>query len=184
MLAALVHDLGRDGNSEEGTHGLAAAARFAHMIRAHLASSDDDAAARVLNAVSRHCRDDDDCPMEQRDFVWFTLKDADALDRGRFDWPTRRGGCDRAFLRAGVLRRDQQLSIPWVAFHLARMTKNMSWSETPCSDLFLRFFVGLRAAEQEGAFQSESFNGLADQLRERLTPLERETRLARRAEPD
>jgi hypothetical protein len=177
MLAALIHDLGRDGNSEEGTHGLAAAARFTHIIGAQLASSDDDSAARVLNAVKWHCRDDDDCPMEKRDLVWLTLKDADALDRGRFAWPTKQGGCDRSFLRAGMLRdRDHQLSLPWVAFHLARMTKNMSWSETPCSDLFLRFFAGLRVAEQEGVFQSEPGEGLALQLLERLTPLDGEVR--------
>lgn len=177
LVAALVHDLGRHGNNEDAIHGVTAAARCAHIIRAALDSASDDSVARVLNAVKMHCRDDADCPVEKRDLVWTVLKDADALDRGRFAWPNRKGGCNQTCLRTNLLRHDDHRgSIMWAAFRLALMTKNMTWSKSPCVDLFERFSSGLRAAVHEGAFRSESSKGLALLLLEGLIPLDRELR--------
>src|SRR5262249_44353254 len=99
LMAALIHDLCRPPGREEKMHGRVAAEQFSEQIRTALGPSGQASVAATINAVTMHCRDDADCPAEQRDTVWRILKDADALERGRFNLPNRPGGCNPTYLR-------------------------------------------------------------------------------------
>ena len=82
MVAALIHDLCRFGNHENTDHGEKAATKFSNNVGSYC-NGDKQRTQRILEAVTWHCRPDDDCPNTANP-VFKILKDADALDRGRF----------------------------------------------------------------------------------------------------
>ena len=183
LMAALLHDLCRTSDYEEQSHGRVAAARFANGVWATHGASDQASVASVLNAVAMHCRDDCDCPTEEQDLVWTILRDADALERGRFNIPNRPGGCEWTQLRTPMLKtRDQKARIGSVAYHMAGMTRYTSWSQSPCADLLSTLCAGLQAAEREEVFElfESQERSLLSELLERLSPLD-EKQHARRA---
>jgi len=175
LMAALLHDLCRLTDREDEIHGRVADEQYAEQIRTALGPTGETSVAAAINAVKMHCRDDADCPAEQRDLVWTILKDADALERGRFTPPNRPGGCNRAYLRTQLLKdRDRKDRIGSVAFLLAAITKYTTWCQSPCVDLFRMFYSGIRAAQREGVFESQPSRNLASTLLEKLTRLDEE----------
>jgi len=90
LLAAAIHDLGRLDDKEEPDHGQNSTLRFRETIR-KFCRYDKVRAARIESAVTWHCRSDNQCPNPANP-IFNVLKDADALDRGRFSGPC--GGID------------------------------------------------------------------------------------------
>lgn len=130
MYAGFLHDLCRTDNLEEEDHGKAAADKFKSMIRREIAYPDSD---RCLLAISEHSKALD--PL-YGDIVWELVKDADALDRGRFGSPTSDKGCDQSKLRLKFIKKGSYLSdkISWAAYFLPRVTQYIRWTDHPCQD--------------------------------------------------
>jgi hypothetical protein len=128
LVAASMHDTHRESDDE--THGqLAVEAHRAKIARVlgepHLAS--------CLNAIQYHCIPDDRC--SNPDSALRILKDADALDRGRFGAPNKPGGCDTKFFRTDVLRlNDAYGNIAWMAYWAAQSTRYSPVGARPCAD--------------------------------------------------
>ncbi len=170
LLAALIHDLCRWSGGADRAHGSRAVSTFAeHVMKA--VGGDGSMLDSVVNAVQMHCAEDDECPEAARDIVWAVLKDADALDRGRFDGPEQARDCQRRYLRSKILKvNDDKGRVPSMAFHLAVMTRNTNWSDTPCADLVMALYVGLKAAYHDGELElTEHY--LVDMLLSKLTPI-------------
>lgn len=85
LLAAAIHDLRRESHSEGTEHGENAAAHYSELIATHC-NQDPVRENRIKSAVAWHCRNDAECP-DHDNPVFKILKDADALDRGRFSGP-------------------------------------------------------------------------------------------------
>ena len=80
-----------------------------------------------------HCIPDDRCPA--LDLAAQIVKDADALDRGRFGRPGDPTGCNPALLRTPLLReQDPDRYIAWMAYWAARATRFAPFDSTPCTD--------------------------------------------------
>lgn len=84
-VAALIHDLCRVSNHEDAVHGERAATKFRDHIVTHC-NGNESRTRRIQEAITWHCRPDEDCPNAANP-VFKILKDADALDRGRFGGP-------------------------------------------------------------------------------------------------
>ncbi|MGO8671497.1 MAG: DarT ssDNA thymidine ADP-ribosyltransferase family protein [Capsulimonadaceae bacterium] len=158
LAAARYHDLCRVSNASGVSHAEAAAERFAPAIRELL--DDNTLAERSISAIRDH--DDDDAG--QMDVVLSILKDADALDRGRFDTPNSINGCDASRLRTPGIRRrpgeDGYSNIPWAARWIARMTQHTDWgAPSPSREFAEQVGLGLRAAirTDESAAGGEPF---------------------------
>lgn len=98
MLAALLHDLCRESDEEDPDHGQAASEKFAMVIR-QACDNSKPRIERITQAVTYHCRPDTDYDSEGNP-IYKLLKDADALDRGRFSGPCdgrdfKGGGCEQ-----------------------------------------------------------------------------------------
>lgn len=131
LYAAFIHDLRRSRDYPEEKHGQASADAF----RAHLKSRlDPILLERCLEAVRVHSLSKDP---EDDDILWKILKDADALDRGRFAPPNSDKGCQSRYFRLPVLKgNEKQVSnFQWPAYWLPRVTRFINWSEHPCMDL-------------------------------------------------
>ncbi len=83
LLAALLHDLCRRSHAEDISHGEEASRKYAALIK-QACGGDAVRAVRISEAVTYHCRDD---YRNRNNPVYCILKDADALDRGRFAPP-------------------------------------------------------------------------------------------------
>lgn len=82
LLAALIHDLCRKTDHEDSDHGRAAANHFFQAIW-NACEGNDKRVKRITEAVEFHCLPDSSYPNANNP-VYKVLKDADALDRGRF----------------------------------------------------------------------------------------------------
>lgn len=133
MIAAAIHDLDRlTDDADEPEHGRRAADRHRSQVLELL--KDAHVAKSCLEAVRFHCLDDADA--QNKDALWKTLKDADALDRGRFGPPvdpsSNGKGCRLGLLRDKCASREAA----WVAFRLAKATAYMNWDkDRPVSSL-------------------------------------------------
>lgn len=103
-----------------------------------------------INAVIYHCKDDNECT--NKDVVWQLLKDADALDRGRFDHPQgvgniRKGsrGCNVKFLRTDISSPLKE-QLAWSAYWLASITRNTNWTDDSFQDVRKTIIYGLKAS--------------------------------------
>lgn len=77
-----------------------------------------------MNAVKYHSIPDEDTPKEiQNDFIWKVLKDADALDRARFNG----NGCDSSFLRLPIFNTHDGQSIIELTSLLPGWTSHLAW---------------------------------------------------------
>ena len=128
FTAALLHDLARDSHTEDAEHGQAAVTTKRYRLWAERVLTGDDALHSCYNAVTTHCRSDDVC--EPKDATWCVLKDADALDRGRF----KEHSCDLASLR-GFTQDASPSTVRTMAHHLAKMTTHVNWGDRPCRKL-------------------------------------------------
>ena len=97
MMAALIHDLARTSNKEDEKHGKASVSKYTDELLKHT-GRDLERVKRIRQAVVDHCKPDA-AANDQNNPIWKILKDADALDRGRFADP-----CDAAdFVGSGCL---------------------------------------------------------------------------------
>ncbi|MFN0135197.1 MAG: hypothetical protein ACKVS9_03670 [Phycisphaerae bacterium] len=130
MIAAAIHDLDRlTDNTDEPEHGRLAADRHRPQVLRWV--WDDRLAESCLEAVRLHCLDDSEA--QNKDSLWSTLKDADALDRGRFGTPVDPGnqgkgwgkGCECSQLR----NKSAAQVAAWDAYRLARVTAYVNWDK-------------------------------------------------------
>lgn len=126
LLAAAIHDLRRESDSEDAQHGENAAGHYSELITAHCAN-DPVRVNRIKSAVTWHCRDDAMCP-DRNNPVFKILKDADALDRGRFSGPCEGAdfqgqGCTNPYCygHKGCAHRTLRLSYEKIS------TQNANW---------------------------------------------------------
>lgn len=131
MYAGFFHDSCRENNEEDEKHGKAAADKYKSLIRNDIRYPDSN---RCLLAIETHSKQED--PLMD-DVMWKIVKDADALDRGRFGGtPNSENGCKQSFLRLPFLRTANELSnsILWAAYFLPKVTKYINWNENSCEN--------------------------------------------------
>ena len=154
LYAAFIHDFCRkDHRMEEEEHGFAAAHMYKDFLRQK--KIPHRLLYSCLNAVTYHCKDDSECPDNDRDLLWKLLKDADSLDRGRFGHPRqgRNGikresrGCDIEYLRCDIFQDSPHLAreLAWLAYRVAFITQYTKWSENTFRDLKNEIRIGLKA---------------------------------------
>jgi hypothetical protein len=170
ILAALLHDLGRQKEGKDQGHGKRALEKHHKLIEEAL----DGQTLResCANAVQMHGIDDSKCPVERRDQLWELLKDADGLERGRFRPPGKPRGCNPTMLRFRFLSnaKSARSRIPWLAWWLAGITKHSQWHRRPCYRLLTDFFCGLGSGLTHGVFQGEC-RTVAQKLHQELSSL-------------
>ena len=131
-IAAIVHDLGKRNDREGSVHGYNSMVLFKDRVSAIL--DDQSMAKRVLDAIRYHSVDDVNCPLEVRtDSIWIILKDADAMDRGRF----LGRGCDRSYLRLNIYNAQDGQNLLNFAKCLPAWTKSLKW-DNPYEELINR----------------------------------------------
>ncbi len=167
VIAAFFHDLCRTTNQPDAWHGEDAVRTYGPFIGTKLAPEDQ---ARCLTAIAYHCKD---VPPPNPDIVWQLLKDADALDRGRFRPPEQEGGCglDRLTLPLWHEQRRLLRECGWLAYWLARVTKFTNWSDSTVvslSDSLVRSWKACSEARQPA--NDEGYLVVRDALRVR-TPV-------------
>lgn len=134
LVAASLHDTFREGSQDDQNHGRLSAE--AHQARIAGVLTEPRLLTSCLNAIQYHCVPDAECP--QFDIALQILKDANALDRGRFAGPNYERGCDTKFFRMDTLKsHDPRGNIAWMAFNVAQITKHSPVGSTPCAD-FIR----------------------------------------------
>ena len=108
IYSALIHDLGKSKNDEDEKHGSGSVQKYNSFLQKRIL--DTNCLTSCLNAINYHSIDDNKCPEDIQDLTWKTLKDADALDRGRFGQPNSRNGCNVNFLRLDIFKNNQNIS--------------------------------------------------------------------------
>lgn len=159
LLAAAIHDLRRESDSEDDQHGEHAAEHYSDLIAAHCAN-DLSRVNRIKSAVIWHCRDDAVCP-DRDNPLYKILKDADALDRGRFSAPCegtdfrgqgcdvpncRHTGCAHKTLRLGYDKIPTQnvdypfrKNLAWEAANVANATRTSPWNYEAPGEFLVRW---------------------------------------------
>jgi hypothetical protein len=170
-LAALIHDLRRKSDEEDRHHGEDAAQFYTQTIQSAFSPRNTSMERSVANASTMHCRPDEECSLEHRDLIWRVLKDADAIDRGRFGIPNQQNGCDTKMLRCDVLKTKAGSCIPSVATHLATHSKLHQWGKRPCLELCRSLVAATSAAQQVAALPSTELHELASRIIEGLESL-------------
>lgn len=135
IYSALIHDLGKSNNVEDEKHGSSSVAKYNSFLQKRIL--DKNCLISCLNAIHYHSIDDNKCPEDIQDLTWKTLKDADALDRGRFAQPNSKSGCNVKFLRLDIFKNNQNVSnqLSWFAYNLATITRHTFWNKDTCQDL-------------------------------------------------
>lgn len=121
LYASLIHDLGKNSDTEGEIHGENSAILYKSKIEQSCSPED---ASSILEAVKYHSIDDSKTPSTVRcSKIWEILKDADALDRSRL--PGR--GCNPAFLRNKLFQLDDGKRILSIAKELPSLTSDCTW---------------------------------------------------------
>lgn len=121
-VAAIIHDLGKHDDREGKIHGENSVIRCADLVSQSV--TDSKIYQRIMNAVKYHSIPDEDTPTEiQNDFIWKVLKDADALDRARFNG----NGCDSSFLRLPIFNTHDGQSVIELTSLLPGWTSHLAW---------------------------------------------------------
>jgi len=132
LYAAFLHDSCRKDDNSDPQHGERAVKKYRNFLSKKLSM---DLLERCLIAIKSHSEQED--PNES-DIIWETLKDADAIDRGRFDRPNTENGCLNSKLRLRIIRADQSDiyidNILWLGYRLPKMTNHINWSDCACYD--------------------------------------------------
>lgn len=128
LYASLIHDLGKNSDTEGELHGKNSAILYKSEIE-QLCGQDE--AASILDAVKYHSIDDSKTPSAVRhNKIWEILKDADALDRSRL--PGK--GCNPAFLRNKIFVTDDGKELLSLAKELPSLSSGCAW-DNPINDL-------------------------------------------------
>lgn len=146
LTAALIHDLARKSHLEDVEHGQLAVENRRYQQAVEKILDGEDNIEACYRAVAMHCRRDDECL--HKDIVWQILKDADAVDRGRFGKPGR-GGCDPKQLRGFAMKGATLEAVPVMAYNLARMTRYTEWVEYPCRDLLRTILSNMKQFDSQ-----------------------------------
>ncbi len=165
QYAAFIHDLCREDNrKEEEEHGPSAVKEYEDFLRKKIPKN---LLQSCKNAISYHCKDDSEC--SDKDLVWKLLKDADALDRGRFGSPNASKGCNIQVLRLDIFR-NQELAkrCAWLACSLAHITRYTKWSENTFMDFKNDILRGLKAVRKNDILDPE-YKEIADEMLRLLT---------------
>jgi hypothetical protein len=151
LVAASIHDLERFNNDPEPEHGRLASLAHSELVRQKFEAT---LAADVLEAVEYHSRPDSEYDRRDNNLVWQILKDADALDRGRFGTPIPIGqeeeghlGCRLADLRSPHFRASPERAseLAWFGYRLASLTQYAPWQMHESSYPVLRERVAAAA---------------------------------------
>jgi hypothetical protein len=126
--SAIIHDLGRTNDYKDNTHGVNSAKLYRSQIEQFV--PDKNLQAQVLSAVKYHSLDDSLCPQEEQSIIWKILKDADALDRGRF-FPQK---CDKSFLRLDIFKSATGDNIIDFTNRLSVYSRDLTW-DNPYDEL-------------------------------------------------
>lgn len=128
-IAAIIHDLGKQNDTEGAEHGYNSMLLYKDKILNLI--KDEYLANRILNAVRYHSVEDNNCPSEvKKDILWKLLKDADALDRSRFSGR----GCDKSYLRLWDYNDSVGKNILELTKYLPAWTSNLKW-DNPYQEL-------------------------------------------------
>jgi len=170
VLCAFLHDRNRRSSGPDPGHGAAAADSFRAVIDT---LRDPQLRRSCESAVRLHDLDDADCPAASRDWLWETLKDADALDRGRFGPPDTENGCNVKLLRLSWLGNSDAAAsarrrLAWAGYWLAGITKYSQWGTSPCRRLLMDLRSGLSVGLEEEVFPAAT----REAARQILTALE------------
>lgn len=152
MLAALIHDLARTSNLEDEQHGKMAVRKYTDELLKHTGRN-LPRVKRIRQAVQDHCKSDAGAK-DSSSSVWKILKDADALDRGRFANPcdatdlSKRGcktggcrhmGCVHKTLRLDYDQLGGNRTIADAARNLALIVNSASLSPTEPVESFISY---------------------------------------------
>lgn len=166
LCAAFIHDACRQSDEEDDIHGQDAAREYEGFLRQKVGRSHAQAS---IDAVAYHCLPDESCPTQG--LVWQLLKDADAIDRGRFGPPgvgTR--GCDTRHLRLTALNDGRRLNVQMalMGWCLAHMTSHVRWTDNTYEDIKQVLLNGTTALLKWGQNLDAQQNRLARELLEAL----------------
>lgn len=148
QYAAFIHDFCRENQQEDHQHGTEAVTEFNNFLKQ--TQIPENLTDSCINAVIYHCKDDNECM--NKDIVWQLLKDADALDRGRFGHPQgvgnirkESGGCNVKILRTNISSPLKE-QLAWSAYWLASITRNTNWTDDSFQDVRKTIIYGLKAS--------------------------------------
>ena len=128
LYAALIHDLGKQSDTEGEIHGEKSAKLYKEKTYQLF---DEHCASNILEAVTYHSIDDSKCPiLVHSNKIWEILKDADALDRSRL--PCK--GCNPSFLRNHIFTSENGKDLLSLASQLPSLTEGSSW-DSPIEEL-------------------------------------------------
>jgi len=98
--SAIIHDLGKTSDKEGAIHGENSAMMYKYKLKEFIPNQSLQKLA--FDAIKYHSIEDEYCPIEvQNNIIWKILKDADALDRGRFS-----SKCNKSYLRLNIFKTD------------------------------------------------------------------------------
>ncbi len=117
MIAGLYHDIGKTTGASNQEHGEVGATRFEQMMKGKMADKD----IRIVSLlIKQHALDSDtitftddtfsDAEKKEIQLMSDILKDADALDRNRLNYPAPMGTCDINRLRTSEAKEIYFLS--------------------------------------------------------------------------
>ena len=143
IVAAMIHDHCRTNNrNNDEKHGDLAVNKYFEKLRKIFSK---EHYYLCIHAVKYHCMDDNKCPNKHHSIVWEILKDADALDRGRFDKPDKPKGCNTNIIRLKFLRDNPKFmeAIADLAYWIAQTTRHTNWTERPYRDLWNEIVISV-----------------------------------------
>lgn len=152
LYASLIHDLGKQSDTEGEKHGERSAILYRDNIH-HLFGDDD--ATTILEAIKYHSIDDSKCPEEVKsNVIWQILKDADALDRSRL--PGK--GCNPSFLRNTIFTNEIGKDLFSLSQVLPSLSSGLEW-DSPIEELanVLRTLVFDHNIDDNNALSCEEF---------------------------
>lgn len=121
-IAAIIHDLGKRDDREGQVHGANSVQRCGDLVK--LCVHDSKRYDEIMSAVKYHSIPDEATPDEiKNNIIWKILKDADALDRSRFNGK----GCDRSYLRLPIFDTEEGLRIIELTSFLPGWTSHLQW---------------------------------------------------------
>jgi len=151
FLAAFIHDLGRMSHREDNTHGRNARINCSKLISPYISP---DKMESCLEAVEYHCKEEEP---QNADIVYRLMKDADAMDRGRFGAPkinnnSKNKGVDLFLLK---LKIPNIKKLAWLGYMLPRIHRYASFSDKPARNLKYTVLTSIEALACHGSLNKE-----------------------------
>lgn len=155
ILAAFIHDLSRVNNDRnDKVHGKLAATKHKKLIKPYLTPARLES---CLCAVEYHCINNEP---DDSDNVYKLLKDADAMDRGRFAHPidrryTNMNGLDVELLKMKkqgdnnvAIDKELKQQLGWLAYRLHKIHEYVNLSDIPYRNLKYCVLASFKALEK------------------------------------